>query len=81
MDQAQLPQEDVASALLRTDATFRQMVHEHHLLDEHVRQLSSLAYLTDQQQLEEVALKKRKLALKDRITARLRDSATSRNGA
>ena len=34
--------------------------------------LSTLSYLTDQQQLEETALKKRKLALKDRIEAVLR---------
>jgi len=48
-------------------------VHEHHMLDERVRQLSSLTYLTDQQQLEEAALKKRRLALKDRVAARLRE--------
>lgn len=72
MDSAQLPQDHAKADLLQHDATFRQLVDEHHLLDEHVRRLSSLVYLTEEEQLEEVALKKRKLALKDRIEARLR---------
>ena len=48
------------------------MVSEHHDLDERIRHLTSLSYLTDQQQFEEIALKKRKLALKDRIEAIMR---------
>ena len=55
--------------LLRTDETFRQLVSEHHRLDERIRHLSNLAHLTDQQQYEEISLKKQKLALKDRIEA------------
>jgi len=73
MDGAQLPQEQVKATLLEHDEAFRNLVHEHHMLDERVRQLSSLTYLTDQQQLEEAALKKRRLALKDRVAARLRE--------
>jgi len=73
MDGAQLPQERVKATLLQHDEEFRNLVHEHHMLDERVRQLSSLTYLTDQQQLEEAALKKRRLALKDRVAARLRE--------
>jgi len=73
MDGAQLPQEQVKATLLQHDEGFRNLVHEHHLLDERVRQLSSLTYLTDQQQLEEAALKKRRLALKDRVAAKLRE--------
>ena len=45
-------------------------------LDEHIQQLASLTYLTDQQQFEEIALKKQKLALKDRIAAILREHHT-----
>jgi uncharacterized protein YdcH (DUF465 family) len=73
MDGAQLPQEHVKAALLQHDAAFRDLVHEHHILDEQIRQLTSFPYPTDQQQLEEAALKKRKLALKDRVEAKLRD--------
>jgi uncharacterized protein YdcH (DUF465 family) len=60
--------------LLRTDEVFKQLVTEHHELDERIRQLSSLAYISDQQHYEEIALKKRKLALKDRIEAMMRQA-------
>jgi uncharacterized protein YdcH (DUF465 family) len=58
--------------LLENHDEFRQLVSEHHRLDERIRQLSNLSYLTDQQQFEEISLKKRKLALKDRIESIVR---------
>ena len=75
MANAQLPDEkhDVKDTLLRTDQHFRQLVSEHHALDERIHHLSTLAYLTDQQRYEETALKKQKLALKDRIEAFVRN--------
>ena len=71
MADAQLPDtaSDVKDLALRTDDTLHQLVTEHHQLDERIRHLSSFARLTDQQQYEEVSLKKQKLALKDRIEA------------
>jgi uncharacterized protein YdcH (DUF465 family) len=74
MADAQLPDKttDVKDVLLRTDETFRQLVSEHHRLDELIRHLTSSSHLTDQQQYEASALKKHKLALKDRIEAILR---------
>jgi uncharacterized protein YdcH (DUF465 family) len=74
MADAQLPDKtiDAKDALLRTDETFRQLVSEHQRLDDRIRQLSSLSHLTDQQQYEEISLKKQKLALKDRMEAMLR---------
>jgi uncharacterized protein YdcH (DUF465 family) len=81
MADAQLPvKDDVKAALLRSDEGFRQLVSEHHDLDEKIRQLSSLAYLTNQQQYEEAHLKKRKLALKDRIEAQVNENARARHG-
>jgi len=62
----------VEAALLRTDDGFRQLVQEHQALDERIRQLSNLNYPTDQQRYEEISLKKKKLALKDRIEAIVR---------
>ena len=78
MADAQLPdgKNDVKEALLQTDQGFQHLVSEHLALDERIRHLSTLAYLTDQQRYEEISLKKRKLALKDRIEAIVR----SRNG-
>ena len=73
MADAQLPQDDdVRAALFQQDETFRQLVSEHHALDRQIRDLSALSYLTDRQQYEETALKKRKLALKDRIESIVR---------
>ena len=73
MADAQLPlKDDVKAALLRTDEGFRQLVTEHQALDEKIRDLSSLAHLSERQRYEETALKKQKLALKDRIEAIMR---------
>jgi uncharacterized protein YdcH (DUF465 family) len=75
MSDTQLREDDVKAALLRTDEGFRQLVSEHLELDEQIRRLSTQTYLTQQQQYEEARLKKRKLALKDRIEAILRGRA------
>ncbi len=73
MADAQLRLEDDAKpAALRNTEDFQQLVAEHHELDERIRHLSTLSYLSDQQQFEETQLKKRKLALKDRIESLLR---------
>jgi len=60
-------QADVKAHLMQTDAEFRRLVNEHsdyaHKLDD----LASRPHLTEQQQIEEVRLKKLKLHAKDRI--------------
>jgi uncharacterized protein YdcH (DUF465 family) len=73
MANAELPlEEHVRAELLQQDEAFRQLVTEHHALDEQVHQLASLPHLTDDEHYTEIALKKRKLALKDRIEAIVR---------
>jgi uncharacterized protein YdcH (DUF465 family) len=64
--------QDFKAALLQTDDTLRQLVAEHHHLDERVHHLSTFAHLTDEQRYEEASLKKRKLVLKDRIESIVR---------
>jgi uncharacterized protein YdcH (DUF465 family) len=77
MGDAQLsPDDPVRAVLLENHEEFRQLVSEHHQLDKRIHQLSSLAYLTDQQYFEEASLKKKKLALKDRIQSILREHHT-----
>lgn len=44
-----------------------QLLIEHHQLDEQVRHYTALPHPSEQEQLEEAALKKRKLHLKDLI--------------
>ena len=65
-------EDDGRTAALRSRQDLQQLVSEHHELDERIRHLTLQTYLTDQQQYEETELKKRKLALKDRIEGLLR---------
>ncbi|HSG00371.1 MAG TPA: YdcH family protein [Vicinamibacterales bacterium] len=83
MGDFQLSQNDgVKEALLQSSEDFRQLVSEHQALDQQIRQLSSLSFLTDEQQYKEASLKKRKLALKDQIEAILREQrSASRSGS
>lgn len=68
--------QDLKDQLLRSDETFRQLVNEHHDLDERVKYLSSQAFLSSPEQIEEISLKKRKLRLKDQIEEALRRAET-----
>ncbi len=74
-------QEELKAHLMQTDEEFRRMVNEHsdfaHKLDE----LASRPYLTEQEQIEEVRLKKLKLHMKDRIEAKLSSMYRARNVA
>ena len=81
MADAQLSQDDVKAAHLDGDADLQQLVSEHHALDEEIRQLSSLSYLSLEEQFTETALKKKKLALKDRISAWKREHQSLRSSA
>ena len=72
MAEAQLRLDDAKPELLRTTDELQRLVAEHHELDERIHRLATLSFPTDRQQLEEIQLKKLKLALKDRIEAMLR---------
>jgi len=61
--------------LLQTDLGFRQLVEQHQELDTRLNELSSLSYLSQPEQMEEVTLKKRKLRLKDQIQDIMRRNA------
>jgi len=53
-----------------------QLLIEHHQLDEQVRHYTAIPHPTEQEQLQEAALKKRKLRLKDLIEAVARQRAS-----
>jgi uncharacterized protein YdcH (DUF465 family) len=59
--------QDLKEQLLRTDAEYRELYQLHHQLDEQIRSMSSNPHPSDNEQFEEVQLKKRKLLLKDRM--------------
>lgn len=57
----------VRDELLKTDSTFRDLVHRHQNYESRLEQLSGLSYPSDDEQLEESTLKKKKLLIKDEI--------------
>ena len=58
---------EVKDLLLRSNDQYRRLSERHHQLDDRLNQLIHLPYLTASEQVEEVTLKKRKLALKDQM--------------
>ena len=53
--------------LIRSDADFRELAREHGKYEARLSELSSLAFPNDEEQLEEITLKKKKLAIKDEM--------------
>ena len=64
--------EELKHQLLESDDEFRQLATQHHDLDERIHDLATRPYLSQPEQLEEVTLKKKKLALKDQMEGILR---------
>ena len=67
--------QDVKHLLLQNNDQYRALAEQHHQLDDQIHQLTDRHYLSPTEQLEEVTLKKRKLALKDQMEAIARDFA------
>jgi uncharacterized protein YdcH (DUF465 family) len=63
--------------LMQSDQEFRELALKHHELDDRLHELSSRAFLSETEQIEEVQLKKRKLLLKDRMEGILQRHRTS----
>jgi uncharacterized protein YdcH (DUF465 family) len=59
--------QEVKNLLLQQDDQFRQLVEQHHQLDHRLHEITHKQYISDSEHFEEVTLKKRKLALKDRM--------------
>ncbi len=53
--------------LMNRDPEFRELAREHTRYEERLSELTALAYPSDEEQLEEVTLKKKKLAIKDQM--------------
>ena len=59
--------ENLKEQLMLNDPEFRELAREHTRYEERLSELSALAYPSDEEQLEEITLKKKKLALKDQM--------------
>ncbi len=64
--------DDARLQLIDQSATFRQLTAEHHTLDDRLKRLARKTHLSDDEQLEEVRLKKEKLRLKDQMETLVR---------
>jgi uncharacterized protein YdcH (DUF465 family) len=65
--------QEVKNLLLQSDPQFRTLAEQHHQLDDRLHQLIEKHYLSANEQIEEVTLKKRKLALKDQMEGIVRE--------
>ena len=63
---------DLKAELLKTDEEFHDLAAKHHELEDRLHELTAKHYLSEPEQLEQVTLKKRKLALKDKMEDILR---------
>ena len=53
--------------LMTTDPEFRELAREHGRYEARLSELSALTYPSEEEQLEEVTLKKKKLVIKDQM--------------
>jgi len=61
--------EEIKAHLMEHDEEFRQLANQHREYAKKLDALEALAHLTEQEQIEEVRLKKLKLRLKDQMEA------------
>jgi uncharacterized protein YdcH (DUF465 family) len=67
----------VRDELLKTNSEFRDLVHKHDDYENRLSQLQHLSYPSDDEQLEEATLKKKKLLIKDEIYSMMHDYSVS----
>jgi uncharacterized protein YdcH (DUF465 family) len=73
--------QEVKNLLLRSNDQYRELAERHHELDDRLHELTDKHYLSATEQVEEVTLKKRKLALKDRMEQIAREYAQAHSRA
>ena len=63
---------DVQDLLMRESEEFQQLFQRHRELDERLHALTGKLFLSDEEKVEEVTIKKKKLAIKDRMAFMIR---------
>lgn len=64
-----ITQDELKARLMETDEEFRRLALQHADYKKQVETLEAKSHLTDEEQMEEVRLKKLKLRLKDQMAA------------
>jgi len=59
--------DNLKEELIASNPEFRELAREHGRYEQRLSELSALAYPSEEEQLEEATLKKKKLALKDQM--------------
>jgi len=67
----------VRDELIKSNPQFRDLVHQHQSYEERLSELAHLSYPSDDEQIEESTLKKKKLQIKDEIYAMMHDYTVS----
>lgn len=72
----EVPQE-IKQELMKESQTFRDLVEQHETYEERLTELANLNYPNDDEQVEEVTIKKKKLNVKDEIYSMLNEYSGS----
>ena len=70
-------QEELKAHLMATSEEFRELVERHHEYDRRLEELEAMSHLTEDEQMEEVRLKKMKLHFKDLMNDYLHRHSTA----
>ena len=67
-----MKEEEIKEHLISADPEFRRLVEEHRQFEGQLEELLGRQHMTDQDHLDEIRLKKRKLHLKDQMNSMIR---------
>jgi len=67
----------VRDELIKSNQAFRELVHQHQNYEQRLNELAGLTYPSDDEQVEESTLKKKKLLVKDEIYAMMHEYSVS----
>ncbi|OGF66084.1 MAG: hypothetical protein A2Y62_00285 [Candidatus Fischerbacteria bacterium RBG_13_37_8] len=67
-----MDEETVKKKLMAEDQEFNELIHEHQQCEEKLKFFDEKKYLTEEERIREVEIKKMKLGIKDKIYQRIR---------
>lgn len=65
---------DVRERLAKEDPNFQRLLRKHREYDQRLQELQSRKFLSDEEKIEEIEIKKHKLALKDQMEQMVRSA-------